>query len=97
LRKKSSPQSRRFPTVPGKADRRVGSGLDVLDDVRLQEAVGHPKRLALRIEAFLAQIVAVATFKIADGAAGFNENLEIAGGFGHGRRSGDEVSSSSRW
>ena len=32
-----------------------------------------------------------------DGAAGFGENLELAGGFGHGRRPGDEVSSSSRW
>jgi hypothetical protein len=32
-----------------------------------------------------------------DGAAGFGENLKLAGGFGHGRRPGDEVSSSSRW
>src|SRR4030042_1387200 len=44
------PQDDRLSTMPGKIDHRTGRSGDVLDDVFLQDGVGHAKRLALRIE-----------------------------------------------
>jgi hypothetical protein len=43
--------------------------------------VAHAKQLALRVEVFLLQIVAIATVQVADGANRFDENLKFAGSF----------------
>ena len=83
LTKIIQPQDARFPTMPGKADHRIGARVDVLDNVRLQDVVGHNKRRVLRIEALLVQIVAVVAAQVADSAGGFGENLECAGSLGH--------------
>jgi len=69
--------------MPGEPDHCLWGGVDVLDDVLLQGIVGHAERLALWIEVFLLQVVAVVAVQVADGADGFHENLEFAGGFDH--------------
>ena len=77
------PQEGRLPPMPGKTDHRTGGGVDVLDKVRLQDVVRHAKRLALRIEALLLQIVTIVATQVADGANRFGEDLEFAGSAGH--------------
>ena len=42
------PENRRFAAVPGEKDLASRGNRDLLDDVILQQIVGHPKRLALR-------------------------------------------------
>ena len=70
--------------MPGKIDHRTGRSVDVLDNVLLQDVVGHAKRLALWIEVFLLQVVTIVTVQVADGANGFGKNLKFAGSFDHG-------------
>jgi hypothetical protein len=55
----------------------------MLDNVFLQEGVGHAKRLAFRIDFFLFQIVAIVTVQIANGANGLCKNLKFSGSFNH--------------
>ena len=77
------PQEGRFPTMPGEVNHRTGGSVDVLDNVFLQNVVGHAKRLALRIEVFLLQVVTIVTVQIADRANGFDKNLKFARGLDH--------------
>ena len=84
LAKIVQPQDGRLPTVPGKVDHRTGGSVDVLDNVVLQDGVGHAKRLALWIEVFLLQVVTIVTVQVADGANRFSKNLKFAGRFDHG-------------
>jgi len=77
------PQDGWFPTMPGKVDHRTGGSVDVLDNVLLQDVVGHAKRLALWIEVFLLQVVTIVTVQVADGANRFGKNLKFAGSFNH--------------
>jgi hypothetical protein len=79
----AEPQEDRLSTMPGKIDHRTGRSGDVLDDIFLQDGVGHPKRLALWIEVLLLEIVTVVTVQVADGPGGFDKNLKFAGGFIH--------------
>ena len=50
----------------------------MLDDVLLEDVVGHAERLALRVEMLLLQVVAVVAIQIADGADGFGKHLKFA-------------------
>jgi hypothetical protein len=54
----------------------------MLDDVLLEEAVGHPKRLTRRVQVLLLQVIAVAAIQVADGAARLRKYLELAGRLG---------------
>jgi hypothetical protein len=69
--------------MPGKVNHRTGGSIDVLDNVLLQERFGHAKRLALRIEVLLLQVVTIVTVQVADGATGFGKNLKFTGSFDH--------------
>ncbi len=77
------PQDGRFPAMPGKVNHRTGGSVDVLDNVLLQDRVGHAKRLALRIEVFLLQVVTIVTVQVADRATGLGKNLKFTRGFDH--------------
>ena len=77
------PQDGRLPTMPGKVDHRTGGSVDVLDNVLLQDGVGHAKRLALWIEVFFLQVVTIVTVQVAEGANRFGKNLKFTGSFGH--------------
>ncbi len=83
LAKVVQPQDGRLPTMPGKIDHRTRGSVDVLDNVLLQDGVGHAKRLALWIEVFLFQVVTIVTVQVADGANRFGKNLKFAGSFNH--------------
>ncbi len=67
------PQDGRLSAMLGKPDRLVGGGLDMLDDVTLQEVSGHAEGSALRIKVFLLQIVTIATLQVAGGPAGLTK------------------------
>jgi hypothetical protein len=69
--------------MPGKVDHRTGGSVDVLDNVLLQDVVGHAKRLALWVEVLLLQVVTIVTVQVADGANRFGKNLKFAGSFDH--------------
>jgi hypothetical protein len=69
--------------MPGKVDYRTGGSVDVLDNVLLQDGVGHAKRLALWIEVFFLQVVTIVTVQVAGGANRFGKNLKFTGSFGH--------------
>ena len=69
--------------MPGEADYRTGGSVDVLDNVLLQNVVGHAKRLALWIEIPLLHIVTIATVQVADGANRLDKDLKVARSFGH--------------
>ena len=83
LAKVIQPQDRWFPTMPGKVDHRAGGSGDVLNYVLLEDVVGHAKRLALRIEVFLLQIVTIVTVQVTECANRFGENLKVSGCFNH--------------
>jgi hypothetical protein len=55
----------------------------MLDNVFLQDVIGHAERLALWIEVFLFQVVTIVTAQVADGTNRFGKNLKFAGSFGH--------------
>jgi hypothetical protein len=55
----------------------------VLDNVLLQDIVGHAKRLALRIEVFLLQVVTIVTVQVAERATGFYKYLKFARSLDH--------------
>jgi hypothetical protein len=55
----------------------------MLDNVFLQDGVGHAKRLAFWIDVFLFQIVAIVTVQVANGANRLGKNLKFAGSFNH--------------
>ena len=65
-------------SVPGEGDRRLRRGVDVLDDVLLQQAFRHAECAGLRIEAALVEVVAVAAIEIAGGSGRFGEDLKLA-------------------
>jgi len=46
--------------------RALRSRLNLLADIVLQEIVGHPKGLALRVELLLLQVVAVCAIEVAE-------------------------------
>jgi hypothetical protein len=81
------PQEQRLPAMPRKGNRLTGGGIYVLDNVLLEEVVGHAERLALGIEVLLFQIVAILTVQIAARAGGLDKHLKIPGSFGHGSSS----------
>jgi hypothetical protein len=83
LAKVVQPQDDRLTTMPGKVDHRTGRGGNVLDNVFLEDGVGHAKRLAFWIEVFLLQVVTIVTVQVADGANGLGKNLKFAGSFNH--------------
>ncbi len=83
LAKVVQPQDGRFSSMPGKVDHRSGGSIDVLNNVFLQDVVGHAKRLALWIEVFLLQVVTIVAVQVADGPNRFGKNLKFAGSFGH--------------
>jgi hypothetical protein len=70
--------------MPGKVDHRTAGSSDLLDNVFLQDRVVHAKRLALRIEVFLLQIVTIVTVQVTEGATGLGKNLKFTGNFDHG-------------
>ena len=55
----------------------------MLDNVFLQDGVGHAKRIIFWIEVFLLQVVAIVTVQVANGSNGLDENLKFAGSFDH--------------
>src|SRR3990167_4065986 len=54
------------PAVPRERDQLARGGLDVLQDVRLEQVVVHAERLAPRVEAALVEVVAVAALQVAE-------------------------------
>ena len=83
LAKVVQPQDGRFPTMPGKVDHRPGGSIDVLNNVLLQDVVGHPKRLGLWKEVLFLQVVTIVTVQVANGANRFRKNLKFAGSSDH--------------
>jgi len=69
--------------MPGKPDHCLWGSVDMLDNVLLQNIVGHAKRLTLWIEIFLLQVVTVVAVQVADGTNRFGKNLKVAGSFDH--------------
>ena len=61
LAKVVKPKDGRFTTMPGKTYLRFGGSVDVLDNVLLQDVVGHAERLAIWIEVLLLQVVTIVT------------------------------------
>jgi hypothetical protein len=76
-------QDHRLTTVPREVDHRPGGSRNVLDDVFLQDGVGHAERLASSIKIFLLQVVAIVTGQVAHGANRLDKNLKFAGGLNH--------------
>ncbi len=68
-----------FPSMPGKPDHLFWGSIDMLDNVLLQDVVGHAKRLTLWIEVFLIKVITVVAVQVADGANRFGKNLKFAG------------------
>jgi hypothetical protein len=83
LMKVVQPEQGRLPTVPGKGDHWIWGGFNVLKDVLFQDIIRHAKRLLIRVEAVLFQIVTVVTAKVTDGANGFSKNLIWPGSLDH--------------
>jgi hypothetical protein len=69
--------------MPGKVDHRPGGSIDVLNNVLLQDVVGHPKRLGLWKEVFFPQVVAIVAVQVANGPSRFGKNLKFAGSSDH--------------
>jgi len=69
--------------VPGEVNHRSRGSVDVLNNVLLQDVIGHGKGLVLRIEVFLLQVVTIMTVQITDGTNGLGKNLKFTGGFSH--------------
>ena len=55
----------------------------MLDNVLLQDVVRHARRLALWIEVFFLQIVAIVTVQVANGANWFGKHLKFTGSLDH--------------
>jgi len=83
LAKVVQPQNCRLPAVPREVDHRTGGSLDVLDNILLQDVVGHAKRLVLWIKVFFIQVVTVVTPEVTERTSRFDKNLKLAGSFGH--------------
>ena len=83
LAKVVQPQNCRLPAVPREVDHRTGGSLDVLDNILLQDVVGHAKRLVLWIKVFFIQVVTVVTPQVTEGTSWFDKNLKLARSFGH--------------
>jgi len=77
------PQEGRFPAMPRKVDHGTGGSVNVLDNVLLQNVIGHAKQLALWIEVLFFQIVTIVTVQVTDRATGLGKNLKLTGGFDH--------------
>ncbi len=71
------PEDGRLAAVPEEIDLGFGGDCDLLADVLLQQIVGHAKRLALRIEQVLLQVVAVAAIQVAGGPCRFGKDLKF--------------------
>jgi hypothetical protein len=69
--------------MPGKVNHRTGGSVNMLDNVFLQDGVGHAKGLTLWIEMFFLQVITIVTVQVADGTTGLGKNLKFAGGFDH--------------
>ena len=75
-------QDGRLSAMPCEADQRIRRSFDVLDNIFLQQIVGHTERLALGIEEFFLQVVTVVAVQVADSADRFRHHLKLAGSFG---------------
>jgi hypothetical protein len=69
----------RLAAVPGKADYGTRRRFHVLDNIGLQEIIGHADCPVHRIETLRLQVVAVATVQVAERAHGFGKYLEFSG------------------
>ena len=72
-----NPEHGRLAAVPEEIDLRFGGDGDLLADVLLQQIVGHAKRLAVRIEQVLMQVVTVAAIEVAGRPRRFCKDLEF--------------------
>ena len=77
--KKVRAENRRFAAVPGEIDFRLQSDPDLLDDIILQQVVGHPRRLGLRVQPLFLQVVAVAAIQVAERPCRLCEDLKFPG------------------
>ena len=71
------PEDGRLAAVPEEIDLRFGGDCDLLADVLLQQIVRHAKRLAVRVEQVLLQVVTVAAIEVAGSPCGFCKDLEF--------------------
>jgi len=76
-------QNGRFSTMPRKPDHVFWGSVNMLNNIFLQNFIGHSKQFALWIELFLVQIVAVVTVQVTDGSDRFSKNLKFAGSLNH--------------
>src|SRR5262249_48632932 len=67
----------RFAAMPEEIDHRLRGDLDLLDDVLLQQVIGHAKRLGLRVEQLLLQVVAIVAVQVTDRPHRFGKDLKF--------------------
>ena len=84
LAEKVHAQDGGLSSMPREANLRPARRLDVLDDVLFQQAVRHPRRAALRVQAAFVPVVAVLAIEIANRPGRFGKDLKIPARLSHG-------------
>jgi hypothetical protein len=77
-------QNGRFSSMPKKHDHGTGESVVVLNDIGLQNVIGHLKRLVCRIKLVLLQVVTIMAIQVTNGASRLGKNLKFTGSFNHG-------------
>src|SRR5215510_3212517 len=77
LAKIVQPEDGRLAAVPKEVDDCFGGNVDLLDDVLLQQVIGHAKRLGLRIEQFFLQVIAIMAVQVTDRPYRFSKDLKF--------------------
>src|SRR5262249_38532521 len=77
LAKIVQPEDSRFAAVPKEVNYRLRGDLDLLDDVLLQQVVGHAKRFGLWVEQLLLQVVTIVAVQVTDRSHWFGKDLKF--------------------
>jgi hypothetical protein len=69
--------------MPGEVNLRLAGGVDVLDDIFLQQVVRHAEGFAVGIQPLLVEVVTVLAVQVADGTGRLHKDLELTRDSGH--------------